>query len=289
MSEFTDVPSAASSGGLTEIQRNITSSLRFPPYGEDPAVFASPPTVTVTRDSDGTELTEVEATQVAATEDDIEHWVVEIKGTDIPEVDLLEVLWTDGSSSYTTYTEVVGGFVTSLRSIEKKLNESQPEEEFASAREIAIRSIEDACGVAFRRRYAKETLDGSGALELMLRRPRLIRVLSATIAGTELDNDELVVDPVGALISSSRWTEGRANVEVAYVHGHESFPPAALPVRDLAAYLLTPAPTDWNERATAYTSGEVTYSLVVAGLRGALFPLPSVNAFIEQHSYPTVG
>lgn len=288
---FSELPAPASSGGLAEIQRHITSSLRFPAFGEDPAAFTGVPTVTITRDSDSTEiLSEVEATKVDETEEDIEHFVVDIPGTEIPEVDILTAVWSDGSSTYTTYTEVVGGFVTSLRSIEKKLSDVKAtEEEMAHMREIAVRSIEEACGVAFRRRYARETLDGPGALELLLRRPKLIKPLSVTIGGEAVDVESLVVDPAGVLISSTTWTQGRSNIQVAYVHGYESFPPAALPVRDLAAYLLTPAPTDWNERATAVSANDATYSLVVAGVRGAKFPLPSVNAFVDEHEFPSVG
>lgn len=288
---FDELPGSASSGGLTEILRNITSSIRFPAYGEDPAVFTSAPKVTITRDSDdSTVLEEVEATEVPAADGDIKHFVVEIAGDKVPEVDLLTAVWSDGSSSYTIYTEVVGGFVTSLRAIAAKLRESdRAESELAEMRETALRAIEDACGVAFRRRYAKETLDGSGGFELLLGHPRLQRVLSVSVGDEDLDVDGLTVDPAGLLISSSRWAEGRANVEVAYAHGHESFQPAALPVRDLAAHLLTPSPTDWNERATAVSNEYGNYSLVVAGVRGALFPLPSVNAFVEQHRYLSVG
>jgi hypothetical protein len=290
MTEFSEIPQQASSGGLTEILRNITSSIRFPAYGEDPAVFTSPPKVTITRDSDGSAvLEEVEATEVPEVDGDIKHFVVEIPGDKVPEVDLLTVVWSDGSSSYTTFTEVVGGFVTSLRSIEAKLDKVPSEHAIAEMREIALRSIEDACGVAFRRRYARETLDGTGALELVLRKPQLRRLLSASIEGQAQETDALRVDPAGLLIASSRWPEGSANIEVAYAHGYESYPPAGLPVRDLAAYLLTPSPTNWDERATGVSTESGTYSLVVAGVRGAIFPLPSVNAFVEQNRYLSIG
>jgi hypothetical protein len=288
---FDELPGAASSGGLTEIQRNITSSLRFPAYGDDPAVFTGAPKVTVTRDSDGTKILDaIEATEVAETEDDIQHFVVDIKGTDIPEVDRLEVVWSDGTSAYTTWCEVVGGFLVSLRAIEKKadLTTARPTGEVVEAREMSLRGIEDACGVAFRRRYAREVLDGSGTNNLFLGNPRLVKILSVTVGGEAVEVDTLGVDVAGVAVAPTTWKRGQANVEVTYVHGYD-FPLAALPVRDLAAFLLKPSPTDWNERATSATTGDTTYALVTAGVRGADFPLPTVNAFVDSHRFPAVG
>jgi hypothetical protein len=288
---FKDLAGASSSGGLTEIQRHLTASLRFPAYGDDPAVFTAAPKVTITRDSDGTEiLAEVEATKVEATGDDIEHFVVEVKGTDIPEVDRLSVVWSDGSSSYTTWCEVVGGFVVSLRAIEKKadLDKAKPVEEVAEMREMALRAIEDACEVAFRPRYCREILSGSGTNKLFLGNPRPLAVLSVTVDGQEFDVSTLTLDPAGVLVAPTSWRSG-GSVTVSYAHGYESFAHAALPVRDLAAYLLTPRPKDWNERATSRTDGDTTYSLVTAGVRGAEFPLPTVNAFVDSHRFPVIG
>jgi hypothetical protein len=271
-----------------ELLQGVAATLRLPEHDGDPVALKAPPEVTVIRHSDGSVLLEGVASKVGEGED--VHYTVELSGKDLSEVDLLTAVWSDGDSSYTTYTEIVGGFVTSLAAIKEKFGEDvkggNPDVE--AKREAALRAIEGACGVAFRPRYGKEILNGSGTEELLLAQPKLLRVLAASIDGEAVDVDELTLDPVGLLVNPSEWTEGSANVEVAYVHGHESFPPAELPVCDLAAYLLTPAPTDWDQRATSVSNAEGTYSLVTPGVRGASFPLPSVNVFVQEHHYVSV-
>ncbi len=273
--------------------QKVAATLRFPGRGDDAVSFAKDPTVTITRDSTGAAVvTAAATTKVDAGEGDIEHYTVDLTGAQVSEIDLLTATWTDGNSSYTTHHEVVGGFLCSLTAIKEKMGVSGDDEEISTMRALVSRSIESACGVAFRPRYAKDVLNGSGTKQLMLRHPRLLRVLAASVDGEALDGEALealTLDPAGFLISETCWPEGQANVEVSYAHGYESFGPAALPVRDLAAYWLTGDPTDWNERATSHTTDLGTYSLVVPGMRGASFPLPAVNAFVDDHRYVSVG
>jgi hypothetical protein len=273
-----------------EILAGAAATLRFPEADGDPVSFSEDPVVTVTRHSDGSVIaTGAETTKVEEEGEDV-FYTFDLAGTDLSEVDLLVAVWSDGDSAYTTYAEVVGGFATSLKAIERKYDEDdRTGAEIAAAREAATTQIEGACAVAFRPRYGRDVLDGSGSRSLLLRQPQLLRVLSVTVDGEAIDVEHLTLDPAGVLLSSATWTEGRANVEVAYVHGYTNFPPAALPVRDLAAYLLTAAPTDWNARATAISNKMGTYSLVTPGVRGASFPLPNVNAFVEDNRYRSVG
>lgn len=275
-----------------ELLVGVASQLRLPEHDGDPAAFGTPPTVTVVRHSDGSAVLTDAATDEHGEGEDV-YFTVDLTGAQLAEVDLLVATWTDGDSTYTTYAEVVGGFACSLRAIKAKYEEAdRTDDQVAAAREVATTQIEAACGVAFRPCYAKQLVDGTGADTLMLPDPQLRRVLSVAVAGEALSAEELAeltVDHSGFLIHPSRWAEGRSNIEIAYVHGHEAFGPAALPVRDLASYLLTRTPTDWNARATSYSTGEVTYSLVTAGVRGMSFPLPEVNAFVQQHEYVSVG
>jgi len=271
-----------------EILQGAAATLRFPEADGDPVSFSEDPVVTVTRHSTGAAIVTEKATSEEGDGDDA-YFTVDLAGADLAEVDLLVAVWTDGNSSYTTYAEVVGGFATSLKAIKKKHGKALDDVDIAGAREAATTQIEGACGVAFRPRYGKELLDGSGSTTLLVRQPQLRRILSAAVDGEAVDVDTLTVDPAGLVISPLRWTEGQANIEVAYVHGYEIFGPAELPVRDLASYLLTKSPTDWNERATSVSNELGSYSLVTPGVRGASFPLPSVNAFVEDHRYLSVG
>ena len=273
-----------------EILQGAAATLRFPEVDGDPVSFSEDPVVTVTRHTDGSAIADpAETTKVEEEGEDV-FYTFGLSGSDLSEVDALVAVWSDGDSSYTTYAEVVGGFVVSLKAIERKYDENdRTDVEIAAAREAATSQIEGACGVAFRPRYGKDVLDGSGSRGLLLRQPQVLRALSVSVDGEPLDIDDLTLDPAGVLFSSSPWTEGTANVTVAYVHGYTNFPPAALPVRDLAAYLLIAAPTDWDARATAISNDMGTYSLVTPGVRGASFPLPSVNAFVEDNRYVSVG
>jgi hypothetical protein len=277
-----------------ELLQHVVATLRFPGRGEDPVNFSEDPTVTITRHSDGSVLVADAATaKVEGEENDIDHYTVDLTGAQLAEVDLLIAVWTDGESSYTTYREVVGAFACPLASIEEKYDEGgKTAEEYAEARAIATRDIESACGVAFRPRYGKELLDGSRSQELLLRQPRLLRLLRVAIDGEDLSEEEvgeLILDPAGLLVRTGGWPRGRSNIEVVYVHGHEGPSPARLPVRDLAAYLLTESPTDMHGRATSMSQGDATYTLVTPGVRGASFPVPSVNAFVEDNRYVSVG
>jgi hypothetical protein len=270
-----------------ELLKGVAAELRLPPPGGDPVAFTDAPRVTITRDSDGVAV----VADIAATKREAgdEVWfTVEISGTEIPQVDVLTAVWTDGSSTYTTYAEVVGGFLTSIAAVKKKLDENWPgDDEFAGAREIASRSIEDACNVSFRPRYARATVAGSGSTRLLLPRPQLLELLGITVGGEPLDISAIAVDSVGYLVGASPWRQ--SELVVTYVHGYRNFPAADLPVRDLAAHLLAKDPTDWNERATAVSNELGSYTLVTPGVRGALFPLPSVNAFVEENRYPVIA
>lgn len=276
-----------------EILEKAAATLRFPEADGDPVSFSEDPVVTVIRHSGGSTIAAAAETTKVEEEGEDVYYTVDVAGEDLTEVDLLVAVWSDGDSSYTTYTEVVGGFTVSLKAIQAKYEEEdRTDDQIAAAREAATTQLEAACGVAFRPRYGKAVLDGPGSDTLMLPDPQLRRVLAVDIDGQALDAEELealTLDPSGFLVRPARWPEGRANVEVAYVHGHEHFPAAGLPVTNLAAYLLTKTPTDWNARATSYSTGEVTYSLVTAGMRGMTFPLPEVNAFVQQHEYISVG
>jgi hypothetical protein len=275
-----------------ELLRGVAATLRLPGPDEDLVAFTEPPHVTVTRDSDGKAILDEAAGEVAEGED--VYFTAAIDGFELPDVDLLTAVWTGEGSTYTTHAEVVGGFATSLKAIRAKLDPAPAEEvtdaDLAAKREIALRSIEEACGVAFRARYHRDVLDGTGSRELLLSRPRVLRILAASVDGEAAALDELTVDPAGILLATAgRWSCGRANVEAAYAHGYESLRSAELPVRDLAAYLLTLSPTDWNERATGMSNEMGSYSLVTPGVRDAIFPLPSVNSFVREHRVVTVA
>lgn len=279
---------------MAEVQRGIAATLRFPDADGDP-VSLSGPKVSVTRDSDG--ATVVSEGTVDSHEEGA-YFTHDLKGTDIPEVDLLNVVWSDANSSYEQVVEVVGGFACSIKSVKKKLDEDEetlaekyPDAEIELQRERATRDIEAACWDGFRQRYAKETLNGDNGGLLILNHRHVVKILSLEVNDetfTELDIGNLSITSIGVERDLSRyargWPEGTNNITIAYVYGHDNFPSAANPVRDLTADYLVEFPTNWEERATSYTDTDGNnYRMVTAGERGKRFGLPSVNAFVDAN------
>jgi hypothetical protein len=273
-----------------EVLRSVGATLRIPEYGEDAVSLSGEVKITITRDSDGSTLvTDSLTTHVAG---EPEYWSYEVSGSYFADLDILTATWTDGDSTYTTQVEVVGGYVVSLASIKAKLGEDATDDELTRAREQALDDIERACHVSFRPRYRRERLSGNGTNRLLLgsRQPR--RILSLEVEDSplsEADIEALILEPSGVIVRDSTWPLGRSNIVATYEAGYEFYTPAQRPVRDLAAYYLTASPTDWNERATGYSNDYGTYSLVTPGVRGASFPLPVVNSFVEGFCLPLVG
>jgi hypothetical protein len=262
-----------------------------PEPGDDAVALTGTVKVTITRESDGSTLVSEGSTTEAG---EPAYWSYTIPGTSLARLDVLTAVWTDGTSSYTTTAEIVGGFVCSLNSIAEKLDEPGPTDpaDLAKARELALRDIERACHVNFRPRFVKErvTGDGTATVALSNREPR--RILKATIDGTDLSGEELSaleLSPSGLVTKPSGvWRRG-ADLVIAYEAGYASYPEAARHVRDLAASYLTANPVDWMDRATSYTNDYGPYSMVTPGMRGAAFALPNVNAFVESFYVPLVA
>lgn len=285
---------------MAEVQRGIAATLRFPEADADP-VSLSEPTVTVVRDSDGKTIVDKGATK---SQEEGAYFTYDLKGSEIPEVDLLTVTWADANSNIEQKVEVVGGFACSIASVKHKLDEdaeSLPaDEEIVAQRERATRDIEAACWDAFRHRYAKETLSGDNGSVLILNKRRVVKILSLEINDIVLTAGELAelhITNIGIERKraawpygrherwTSEWPEGTNNITIAYVYGHDNYPSASNPVRDLTADYLVQHPTDWEERATSYSDADGNnYRMVTAGEKGHRFNLPTVNAFVEANS-----
>lgn len=283
-----------------ELLANVGATIRYPEPGGDPVAFDDPPKVTIIRDSTGTDvLTDVVATEVIEGEGEEaeEYWTVKIPAADLAELDLLTAQWVgeiDGdAATFETEYEVVGGFVISLAEIRRNLNKEIAakitDADIAAKRERAVREIEQECGTSFRLRYSRERLDGRGYRRLILGCRGLKRIISVEVEGriwSPTEVEALSLDPSGVIEASSPWPRGIGNVVVTYVAGLTSYPSALEPICAYALYLLTPTPTDVNQRATSMTVDDATYRMVTPGERGARFPLPSVNAFVAEFDQP---
>lgn len=278
-----------------EILRGVATSVRFPLPGADPISFQEkPPTVTAIRDSTGAAVVLPAPTE--KTEGGETFWEVAVSPTIAAEVDLLHLTWTDkkaGGNVYRQAVEIVGGFIVSLSEIKDKMGGNPPDHKLAVARMIASQEIEAACGMAFRHRYRKDLQSGKGRTRLRLSRREVSGVLRVEVEGAVWSAGEVAalrIDPNGTLEQAGYWPKGKGNVEVAYIYGLLAFEAARQPVKDYAAHLLTESPQDWQGRATSFTNEfGSTYQLVTPGVRGAQFPLPSVNAFVGRFDEPLVA
>lgn len=247
------------------------------------------PTVSLMRDSDG-----VTVTPSSVTHDEDGRYTATLAPTDIPEVDVLSGFATAtvdsvANQKFPVNVEVVGGYLCSLKAIAGEVPDKTAAE-YRAAREWAEDTLEQACGVAFRPRYRRVSLDGPGTGTLFAPDPRPTALLSASITGTDLTNDEIdavTIRDAGVFERVGFWAAGDGNVALTYVHGHP-VPPA--PVRraavKLAAYFLTNDPSDYFDRATSLSTEDgATYSLVTPGVRGASTPIPEVNQVIEEFRY----
>lgn len=276
-----------------ELLLGSPGTLRFPEQGSDWVELTEAPAVVITNAAGEEVGKELKVSE--ATEDAKKYWTVEVPAQ--AEVDLLTATWTstEPAATYTTHAEVVGGFAVSLSAIEEKFGESVDVAKLEAIREVATSEIEGACGLAFRARYGTELADGSGGERLILQRTEILRLLEVEVDGQILTAEEIaaiVIAPPNVLIrDEGRWPmTKRSNIRLVYAHGKPEYPDARFPVRDYAAYLLTETPSDWQGRATSFTNEiGTTYSLVTPGVRGASFPLPSVNAFCDRHATALVG
>jgi hypothetical protein len=219
-------------------------------------------------------------------------------------LDTYTIEWSATISSkankYITEFEVVGKFFFTV----KNLRDSHPDladttvystQALTDAREFAEELFENECGVAFRPRGRRATLDGSGTKEIFPDDRELRKLVSASIGGTvfaQAEIDDVAVYPNKLLRKlKGFWTAGDKNVVLLYEHGLDA-PPE--PVRREAIVLarsrliqnLGKAPID--SRVISVSTDDGTYRLAQAGRDGPT-GIPSVDAVLEQFSRQLPG
>lgn len=248
-------------------------------------------TVTVTKDSTGAAVvTDAEAGKTDAS--GIATYKLAAQAT----LDRFNATWTCEGGTYRTVEESVGLRLCSLAQVEEDVSETLSAETKRLARDAAEQFLEDECGVAWRPRYAHETVDGTGQHKLYLPHPKLTSVRSVTIhEGSEETTltagelEALRIYDEGCIWREEAWPAGSKNVEVVYEHGFANPPGAARRCAALLArHIATKRPSNLDDRATSYATDEASYTLITAGLRGNLTALPEVNAFLQSRQFPTV-
>lgn len=266
---------------MTNLVTGIPGPISCPAPGGDLIEFDSEPAVTVVLDSTGEEV----LTGASSTEEE-GSFKVTVPAIDHP--DGLIAKWTgeiDGNpAEVTTHHEVFGGHIVGVPAIKTELeliNQQPPstDTEIKAKRDLAEERIEDACRVAFRPRYSRARIEGTGRRTLLLPRPRLLQVLA-------INEEPFVADPSidGEITATdTNWT---GSFDVAWIHGYESAPASvADAVKRLAVHYLTVDPDDLDARATFKSNEIASWSLVTPGVKGARFPLPEVNEVVKEFGY----
>lgn len=256
--------------------------------------------VSVERDSDGTVVASGNATHGATG-----VYTFALTPAQVAEVDLLNVTWTAtiasvANQAFLTQAEIVGARLCSLAAI----TDAGATGDTTAARDWAETTLEDACGKAFRPRYAKDTIvpqsaswataqvfSGIDFTNLLLIHKDPIKILAVTVDGTALTQteiDAITIAKSGLLTRTPGW--GGDPCTIAYTYGFSSVPePVSRAAVRLARAYLTPNPSDYDERSTRVDTPEASYSLVTPGVRGAITSLPEVNAVIQMYGASGVG
>jgi hypothetical protein len=253
-------------------------------------------TVTVTIETaDGTDL----YTDTAATDNGDGTYSKAVTASDLSSLNLLTATWKVSSVTRVVTThEVVSGFYFSASELAAVEHGRAPELDttaFAALRREVEAEAEDICGVAFVRRYARRTLDGTGTARLFLpdaepKTIRSVRVYSDATTFTSFTADEIAAidkSPSGKIerLDGSTFTAGCRNIVIEYEHGYD------LPPGDLKRAALRRARTRSNsatsgvpDRATAITAENgATYRLHMPGERAT--GDPEVDAVYDRYSW----
>lgn len=271
---------------LERIQRNTPGTVSQQWYEDGLPVDPGTVTIGITR-ADGTVLvapgTATTGTLTAARS-------FSITTTHSATLDWLELTWTSSAKGTITSTlEVVGGFlftIAAARTLKPLDNATTyPVASIATMRTRVEQAIEDACGVAFVPRFMRETVSGAANRSLVVSQPRVSSVRSVQRDGVALAAGELAAttpSDAGILHNLSGWAWGQENYIVSYEHGYSRTPArvsqAAL---TLARLWLVDGPLD--ERTTAFTTADGTFTLSTPGMRGAVFGVPEVDATVNAY------
>lgn len=275
---------------LERIQQRTAGTLSQQWYEDGAAVDPGTVTLGITR-ADGTVLVAAGAVTSGAT---TAPRTFNLTTTHTATLDRLTVTWTSTlKGTLVSYVEVVGGFLFSLaeaRALSVLANAATyPTADIADKRTEVEQDIEQEAGVAFVPRYELETLDGSGGATIMLKRPLVRTIRSASIGGTALsvgELAELAFSTTGAVYRAAGWTCGIGNVVIGYEHGFQDAPrPIKTGALDLAKMRLLGKNSPVDERATTFAAAEGgTYGLVVAGRGGSHFGLPDLDSAVDRYS-----
>lgn len=271
------------------IATQATLAIRYEVNGTPTDPSPATTTVTITR-ADGTAI----VTNAAATRTSVGVFTYTLSPAQTALLDNLTLAWTSTLGTLRTYAEIVGGFlftISDARAVKPLDNATRySDDQILAARTTVEQELEDACGVAFVPRYARETLQGDRTHLLNLQHPQVTAIREVRVDGTALTAGELSELRIAGLSSVYRpahWPSDYGSVTIGYEHGYTQLKaPVSRAALLLAKQRLVDTPID--DRAMTMTTDEGTFSLVTPGMRGAWFSIPDVNAVVKRYRIPVV-
>lgn len=276
---------------LQRIMRANSATLTHTFYVDGVATNPAPDsaTVTITRD-DGTAVVTAQPTTDTGT-GTVSYTVTP---TQTANLDIWLVAWTatfgGQSQVFTDTVEIVGGFLFTIaqaRAVKPLDNATAyPLAAIVETRTLVEQALEDACGVAFVPRYTREVFDGAGMSTLLAHRPLVTALRAVALDGAAVSTTDLATihgNVNGRLYYPATWITGYGNYSVAYEHGYDR-PPLRITQAALllAKNWLVKGPID--DRTTAFSTEDGTYSLSTPGVRGSNTGIPEVDAAIMEYS-----
>lgn len=159
-----------------------------------------------------------------------------------------------------------------------------------AAIDVASKAFEVECGVAFTPRTRTITLSGDGSTSLALPDP-MIRTLTSV---TDEDGDALSLTNTrldkwgGVLHREEGWPAGEMNLTVVYTHGYPEPPKdVSRAVALVASAMIADGP--WDDRGYGVTEAGGLVRLLTAGVSGASFSIPEVQATLARYRFPRVA
>jgi hypothetical protein len=280
-----------------QVGHTATIEARF--YADGVPADDGIPTISITR-ADGTTLV-APGTATSSGGTGIRQYALPAQ----PEVNLLKATWTGATQTVITWVEVVGDILYTLAAMRGvkvaggtpfASTTDFPNQVLLDRRAEVTDDFEARTGYSFIPRFARETLDGDGSSQLVLRQLRCSKLLSVTIDGTAQQTSDFTLASSGVLA----WKRGgwfstlqRQNVVVEYVYGWDR-PPAAISTVALlrTAMLLQPSQFAGAVTVTTPDGGSYSYSQAGQSFQGGgirHYGWPDIDATLNSPTYSALG
>ena len=251
--------------------------------------LAGPLTVAIYDTPETTALYGPSSTGITETPPASGLWAVTLTAPD--DAGTYSVVWTDGVLFARDVLEVSGVVsehyftIDEARAFDPALADDvkYPDAAIEAVRANVEEELEVRCGQAFVPRAETETIDAPGLSDVLLRWPRPLSVISATLDGSTVTLGDLILYRDGRVYNAAGWRRGRGNLTISYTHGHALIPGAAKRAAlTWAKTLLIKGPLD--SRTTTYTTEDGNYTLATPGVRGSHTGIPVVDEFIDTYN-----